>query len=71
MDPEPDFMFIDAGDPLGDDPRHALPYLGPNWYWWENAQLILSDGYPKMGKVTIDHVVRTFRQRPTRPTTHW
>ena len=55
----PDFMYIDAGEPL-DDLLEALPYLGPNWYWRLNAKHILESGHSKAGRVTIDHVKHTF-----------
>ena len=46
-----DFWFVDAGEPL-DDPLQALPYMGPNWYWRDNAVAILRHGYSKIGKIT-------------------
>ena len=48
--PAPDFVYIDAGEPL-DDVEHALPYMGPGWYWRENAGLIKQFGRCKAGNV--------------------
>ena len=53
MTQEPDFVYVDAGDPL-DNPVDALPYLGPNWYWRHNGAMIMENGYSKAGKITKD-----------------
>ena len=41
-----DFYYTDAGEPP-DDPLEALPYMGPNWYWRENALASMNYGYSK------------------------
>ena len=55
--------YIDAGEPL-DDPLEALPYLGPNWYCWENAQAITLNGYAKAvdgrRRINFEDIVVTF-----------
>ena len=52
-----DFYFIDAGD----DPREALPYTGPSWYWKENAEAIMHFGVAKKGRVLQSHVIAMFK----------
>ena len=44
------FIYIEAGDPL-DDPMSALPYMGPKWYWRENAFAIWKGGKSKHGNI--------------------
>ena len=45
------FLFVNAGEPLG-NPLEALPYMGPNWYWTENAEAIFNHGLSKAGNVS-------------------
>ena len=54
-----DFYYIDAGEPQ-EDPLEALPYMGPNWYWCENAEAIMHLGYSKLGKMDQSNVSVTF-----------
>ena len=56
---EADFYFIDAGEPL-DNVLDALPYMGPNWYWRQNADAIVAIGFAKLGKIEQSHVLYTF-----------
>jgi hypothetical protein len=53
LKPESHFWFIDAGEPF-DNPLAALPYLGPKWYWVDNADAIFKYGNSKSGKITLD-----------------
>lgn len=55
-----DFYYIDAGEPL-DDPCDALPYAGPNWYWYENASAILGFGRSKDGRIDQSHILYSFK----------
>ena len=36
-----------------DNPLAALPYMGPAWYWIDNAEAIFKYGYSKSGKITL------------------
>ena len=50
---EADFWYIDAGEPL-DNPLAALPYMGPNWYWRQNANAIFLYGFSKSGRINLE-----------------
>ena len=53
------YYYVDVGEPL-DNPLEALPYMGPRWYWVDNATAILHFGYSKLGKVDQPHTTMTF-----------
>ena len=56
---EADYYYIDAGEPL-DGPLEGLPYMGPRWYWVDNADAVIIFGESKQGKVYSSHAIMTF-----------